>query len=124
MNRTENLRLILAHYAHHNLSYSSFIGTVWLHKIINCMLGCAKEQSDINAPIELSLCGTPDENELLVSPKVYEMVESWTSPRVMFTHLLPPMLPVQLPEKAKVISWEGHALSWRCECVFTAQYLP
>ena len=77
-------------------------GTVWLSKIINYMHGRVEGQSDINMPLELSLCGSTDEDELLAAPKMFELVESWASPRVMSTHVLPPLLPAQLPEKARV----------------------
>ncbi|XP_038049264.1 sulfotransferase family cytosolic 1B member 1-like [Patiria miniata] len=79
-------------------------GTTWLRNIISYMLGCPEEQTNIGLPLELSMCSGASEEELQTAPPVYKLIESWLSPRVIMTHLLPHLLPAQLFQKnAKVL---------------------
>ncbi|XP_022100007.1 sulfotransferase family cytosolic 1B member 1-like [Acanthaster planci] len=79
-------------------------GTVWLQKIVSCILGCGEDQTNVNLGLELSLGSGGSEEEIRAAPPVYKVVETWTSPRVMITHLLPRLLPAQLlAKKAKML---------------------
>ncbi|XP_038048688.1 sulfotransferase family cytosolic 1B member 1-like [Patiria miniata] len=74
-------------------------GTHWLRIITSCILGCPEEQTDTGMPLELSMCSGASEEELQTAPPVYKLIESWLSPRVIMTHLLPHLLPAQLFQK-------------------------
>ncbi|XP_038059534.1 sulfotransferase family cytosolic 1B member 1-like [Patiria miniata] len=79
-------------------------GTNWLRAIINCMLKCPEDQNNMSLPLEMSMSSGTSQQEIEAAPPVFKIVQSWTSPRVMFTHLMPHLLPSHLSERgAKVV---------------------
>ncbi|XP_022094742.1 sulfotransferase 1C2-like [Acanthaster planci] len=79
-------------------------GTNWVRTIINCILHCPDEQNNLSLPLEMSMCHGTSQGEIEAATPVFRMVQSWASPRVMFTHLLPWLLPSQLTQKgAKIV---------------------